>query len=196
MLEKYFESKITLSQFRNGPGGRWLDGFARSLHEDGYSWWTARSYLRAAHHFSHFLTHKGVGLVAVRTESIVEFQRHLKHCRCPKTMSRKKDDTVLGAKCFLRYLWATGAVAQPAKQSWSPLVKGFRHWLRGHRGVSDTTLSRYSAAAAELLRELGDDPGQYDAKCLRYPSPHRSNANASQRYLSIRHWKRPAPSLR
>jgi len=46
-------------------------------------------------------------------------------------------------------------------------VQGFRHWLSRHRGVSETTLSRYSAAAAELLRELGDDPSQYDAKRLR-----------------------------
>ena len=47
MLEKYFESKFTLNQLRNGPGGQWLDGFAGSLLEDGYSWWTARAYLRS-----------------------------------------------------------------------------------------------------------------------------------------------------
>ncbi|MCP4605222.1 MAG: tyrosine-type recombinase/integrase [Proteobacteria bacterium] len=77
------------------------------------------------------------------------------------------DDTVRGAKCFLRYLWTTGVVPKPEEQPWPPLLKGFRHWISHHRGVCETTLSRYSAAAAELLRELGNDPGQYDAKCLR-----------------------------
>ena len=167
MLEKYFESKFTLNQLRNGPGGQWLDGFAGSLLEDGYSWWTARAYLRSVHHFCHFLTNKGVALVAVRSESIAEFQRHLKHCRCPKTMSRKKDDTVRGARCLLRYLGAIGAVSQPEENPWPLLVKGFRRWLRDHRGVSETTRSRYSTAAAEILREVGDNPGQYDAQCLR-----------------------------
>ena len=167
MLEKYFESKFTLNQLRSGSGGQWLEGFAGSLLVDGYSWWTARAYLRAAHHFDHFLTSKGIGLVTVRSENIAEFKRHLKHCRCPKPMSRKKDDTVRGAKCFLRYLWAIGAVSQAEENPWPLLVKGFRRWLRDHRGVSETTCSRYSAAAAEVLSEVGDDPGQYDAQCLR-----------------------------
>jgi site-specific recombinase XerD len=47
------------------------------------------------------------------------------------------------------------------------VLQGFRHWLSHHRGASETTLSRYGAAAGELLTELGDDPGQYDAERLR-----------------------------
>lgn len=46
-------------------------------------------------------------------------------------------------------------------------MQGFRDWLKVHRGASETTISRYSAAAIELLRELGDDPDQYDAEHLR-----------------------------
>ena len=37
MLDQYFESPFTLEQLRNGPSGPLLGGFARSLHEDGYS---------------------------------------------------------------------------------------------------------------------------------------------------------------
>lgn len=50
MLEYYFEAPFTLEQLRNGPSGTWVDGFARSLHEDGYSW----TYLRAASHLGTF----------------------------------------------------------------------------------------------------------------------------------------------
>ncbi len=167
MLGKYFESPFTLEQLRNGPSGPLLGGFAQSLHEDGYSWWTARSYLRAAHHLGHFLRSEGIALVAVQLDTITVFRHHLKHCRCPKPRGNKTEDTVRGAKCFLRHLWTAGAVPQPVKQPWPPLVQGFRHWLSRHRGASETTLSRYSAAAGELLKELGDDPGEYDAKRLR-----------------------------
>jgi len=167
MLENYFESSFTLKQLRDGPSGPWLNGFALSLHEEGYSWWTGRTYLRAAYHLGHFLERKGVTIVAVQPETITEFRRHLKCCRCPKPRGRKSEDTVRGAKCFLKYLWAAGVVPQPARQLWPPLVQGFRHWLSRHRGASERTRSIYSSAAVELLRELGDDPGQYDAKRLR-----------------------------
>jgi site-specific recombinase XerD len=167
MLDKYFESSFTLNQLRKGPYGPWLGGFARSLHQDGYSWWTARTYLRAAHHLGHFLKSRDVAVVAVQPDTIAEFRRHLKRCRCPKPRGRKTEDTVRGAKCFLRHLWNAGVVTRPAKQPWPSLVHGFRDWLRNHRGVSETTLSRYSAAAVELLRDLGGDPGQYDAERLR-----------------------------
>ena len=68
MLDKYLESPFSLEQLRNGPSGPWLDGFARSLHEDGYSWWTAQTYLRAANHFGHFLKRKHVALAAVQPD--------------------------------------------------------------------------------------------------------------------------------
>lgn len=62
MLDKYFRSPFTLEQLRNGPSGSLLGGFAGSLYEDGYSWLTARSYLRAAHHLGHFLRSEGLWL--------------------------------------------------------------------------------------------------------------------------------------
>jgi site-specific recombinase XerD len=167
MLDKYFESPFTLEQLRNGPSGPWLNGFGQSLHEDGYSWWIARMYLRVAHHLGHFLASKDIALTAVQPDTIVAFRRHLKYCRCPKPRGGKTEDSVRGAKCFLRYLWNVGVVARPEKQPWPPLVQGFRDWLKNHRGASETTLSRYSAAAVELLSVLGGDPSQYDAESLR-----------------------------
>ncbi|HEY5959720.1 MAG TPA: tyrosine-type recombinase/integrase [Polyangiaceae bacterium] len=167
MLDKYFEATFTLEQLRDGAGGSWLDGFAQSLHDDGYAWWTARTYLRAAHHLGHFVEIRGIDIVAVSPDVIIEFRRHLKRCRCPKPRGRKSEDTIRGAESFLRYLRSAGIIAEYARQSVPPLVDGFRHWLSFHRGASQTTLTRYGAAAVGLIEELGDDPGRYDAKGLR-----------------------------
>ena len=167
MLDKFFESPFTLEQLRNGPSGPWLNGFGQSLYEDGYSWWIARMYLRVAHHLGHFLASEDITITAVQPDTIIAFRRHLKHCRCPKPRGGRTEDSVRGAKCFLRHLWNAGIVTRPAKQPWPPLVQGFRDWLKNHRGASETTLSRYSAAAVELLSRLGGDPGKYDAESLR-----------------------------
>ena len=104
MLDKYFESPFTLQQLHDGPSGPWLGDFARSLHEDGYSWWTARNYLRAAHHLCNFAEGNDFSVVAAQLETIAEFRHHLKRCRCPKPRGPETEDTVRGAKCFLRHL--------------------------------------------------------------------------------------------
>lgn len=54
------------------------------------------------------------------------------------------------------------------------MVRGFCDWLSHHRGSSEITLSRYGAAVSALLTELGDDPSQYDAECLRSFLLHRA----------------------
>ena len=110
MLDKYFGSAFTLERLRHGPSSPLLDGFARSLHDDGYSWLTARAYLRASHHLGRFQQSKDIALVALQPDTIAVFRLHLKDCRCPKPRGSKTEDTVRGAKCFLRYLWNVGAV--------------------------------------------------------------------------------------
>jgi site-specific recombinase XerD len=167
MLDRFFESRFTQEQLRNGPNGPWLAAFARALHEQGYSWWTSRTYLRAAHHLGHFLRNRGVALVDVQPDIVVAFRLHLKRCRCPNPRGGMTEDTVRGVMCFLRHLRTTGTIAEPAQQPLPQPVAEFRHWLCCHRGLSETTLLRYSAAAVEFLSELGNDPDQYDAEHVR-----------------------------
>ena len=167
MLEKYFQSPFTLEQLRNGPSGSLLGGFAGSLHEDGYSWLTARSYLRAAHHLGHFLRSEGIALVAVQPDTINVFRRHLDDCRCPKPRGRKTEDTIRGAKCFLRHLWIAGVVAQPVKQPWPPLVQGFQSVdhleaivliALGELGLVDVEAAWLQAERDKLVRAAAGAP--------------------------------------
>ena len=167
MLHQYFQSPYVLNQLKNGVNGAWMDGFASSLHEAGYSWWTTRAYLRAAHHFGHFIEERQIALTDDGVDTVALFQKHLRDCRCPRPRGGRQQDTMRGVRCFLAHLWTNGTVPRPPKKSYAPLVHGFRHWLSRHRGVSESTLNRYSSAATELVTKLGDDPGQFDAKRLR-----------------------------
>ena len=168
MLDTYFESPFTLAQLQNGPSGPWLGGFARSLHEDGYSRLTARTHLRSAHHLGHFLHSEDIALVAVQPDTITVFRRHLKHCRCPKPRGRRTEETVRGAKSVFSGIFGMPArVPRPTQPPRPPLAQGFGEWLKVHRGAAETTILRYRAGAIELLGELGSDPSRYDAESLR-----------------------------
>ena len=167
MLEAYFESPFTLDRLRKGPSGAWLDGFAEALQQDGYSWWTARCYLRSADHLGHFLQLQGTQTIELKPESVVSFRAHRGRCRCPRPNGGVTDGTVRGARCFAKHLWSTGVASGPPEQPSPAMVQGFRHWLQQHRGVSERTATVYGEAAAELLREVGADPSQYDAGQVR-----------------------------
>ncbi len=59
MLEFYFENPITLNRLRLGPSGRFIDSFSGCLKIAGYSWWTARVFLRAADHIGRYAAAQG-----------------------------------------------------------------------------------------------------------------------------------------
>ena len=174
MLEVYFESPFTLNTLRNGPCGAWLDGFAAALQEHGYTWWTGRHYLRAAHHLGHFLKNQERSVAGLDPSAAAgAFRSHLERCRCPRPNGGASENTVRGVKCFIRHLQDIGIAAEDVTEIRSPLVEGFRRWLDRHRGASETTVDRYGEAAAEILREVGADPVEYDAERLRSFVLHR-----------------------
>lgn len=167
MLEIYFETPYTLKRLRSGPSGIYIDGFAQSLAEDGYSWWTARKNLRCAAHLGRFAETVGTALSSVTRQTLKAFWEHLPSCRCPDSNGGATGETLRGAQCFVRYLQNSGMLKPEDSEQWHPLVASFRHWLQHHRGVADSTLNHYSRGATELIRCLGADISRYDAQCLR-----------------------------
>jgi hypothetical protein len=72
---------------------------------------------------------------------------------------------------FIRYLREQGALpprlvpASPTK-IW-PILGAFRTWMRGQRGVADSTLDTYQTSLVDLLKILGDDPKAFTAQAVR-----------------------------
>lgn len=172
MLEEYFSAPKTLRRLRAGPSAPYIDGFAATLQENGYAVASAVRYLRAAAHLGHFLASRGMRFAATDAGISEIFRRHLPNCCCPLSNGGTINyHVVFGVKRFHRYLVQLGVcpgeVTGVAEPSEPPLIAGFRHWLKVHRGAASPTVKQYCRGAGELLDALGADPGRWDARQVR-----------------------------
>ena len=159
MLETYFSTAKMLGHLRSGPSGRYLDGFAAALEQQGYGPETAVRYLRAAAHVGHVMAEQGASLADI---DLAAFSEHLRTCRCPRAKGgRRNHHTIYGARLFRRHLIEIGvcppAVAVAAHVE-PQVVTDFKTWLRKHRGASDATIRLYARDAAGLMTALVSDP--------------------------------------
>ena len=171
MLEKYFSAPKTLRRLRSGISGTHIDAFADDLERDGYSPASAVRYLRAAAHLGCFVQRRGGALADIDFNTLHVFAGHLRRCRCPHFKRAKISyHACFGVKLFHRRLVRSGICpSEPVRdENADPaLVTAFRDWFQMHRGVNPPTLRQYARGAAELLRALGEDVGQWTAHAVR-----------------------------
>jgi site-specific recombinase XerD len=172
MLETYFVAPKTLRRLRAGPSGPYIDGFASSLEQDGFSDACAVRYLRAAAHLGHFMQQQGRVLTDTDSSTALAFFHHFASCQCPHSNGgRRNHHTYFGAKRYREHLVKIGVCQDGAKSELPKpepaLVVGFRHWLRKHRGVADSTVEQYARGANELIKALGNDPVGWTATGVR-----------------------------
>ena len=195
MLERYFSAPKTLKRHRTGPSAPYIDGFASTLQENGYSAASAVRYLRAAVHLGHFLDSTGESFADIDAGISESFRRHLPSCRCPLPNGGTiNHHVVFGVKRFHRYLVQLGVCqSEPApvtESSEPPLIAGFRHWLEVHRGAAPPTVKQYCRGAGELLDALGADPSRWDPRQVRAlflgRADHGGAATVEQRVTAVR----------
>ncbi len=171
MLEHFFSAPSALEHFRSSNIGGHLDGFAGYLKQGDYSRSKACKHLHAAAHLVYFLQQNNVTFESLEPKDLEHFQQHLVQCDCPKPNGGIGKDVLKGASVFYEYLRGLGTFSaideSEAKATQPPLLQSFRHWLKQHCGVSESTLRLYSHGVAQLVSALGDDPSQYNAHTLR-----------------------------
>ena len=112
MLESYFSAAKMLGHLRSGPSGPYLDCFAATLEQQGYSPATAVRYLRAAAHLGHVMAKQGARPGDI---DLAAFDKHLRTCRCPRSVGgRRNHHTTFGAKLFRRHLVEIGVCRSTA----------------------------------------------------------------------------------
>ena len=195
MLENYFSAPKTLKRLRTGPSAPYIDGFALTLQENGYSVGSAIRYLRAAAHLGHFLDVRGMSFTDIDAGISETFRRHLPSCCCPLSNGGTiNHHVVFGVKCFHHYLLQLGVCpseSTPTPEAIEPTpITGFRHWLEVHRGASPPTIKQYCRGASELLDALSDDLGRWDVHQVRAFFLQRADqggaATAEKRVTAVR----------
>jgi site-specific recombinase XerD len=171
MLEKYFSAPKTLRRLRAGVSGPQVDAFADDLERDGYALSSAVQYIRGAAHLGCFVQRKGGALQDINLSMLESFNHHLRHCRCPHFKRGKIGyHQHFGAKLFHHHLLARGVCPSGPVQNPTPspaIVTSFCNWFRTHRGAKEPTLRLYARGATDLLRTLGEDISQWNAKTVR-----------------------------
>lgn len=173
MLEKHFSDPRTLRRLRAGLSGPYIDGFAKSLAEEGYAHATAIRYIRAAARLGVFVQRRNGVLTEIDVNTLQAFRRHLIYGRCPRGSGGKTGyHAYFGVKLFHRYLIQRGICPSPppasgAEHDVPSLVSSFATWYQRHRGIAQPTVRLYSRGATELLAALGKDVRTWSPQDLR-----------------------------
>lgn len=170
MLSEYFEAPERIRAIRSGPSGALIEGFAKQLFQRGYAEISARRHIRAAEHFVRWAISRGLSHHDLDGRVLERFGDHLSRCRCGRYCCANHVEVLAGARLFLTHL--QGVDEPPIRgaqrvQAEPDLLKSFCAWMREQRGTSDRGLYNYSLPIRELIRRIGGDPSELDARCLR-----------------------------
>jgi len=168
MIDRCFESPLTLRRLAEGPAGPFLDGFAEALVAQRYSLDARRRYLRTASHFGEWAARSGTKVVNLDEDSVARFVRHLSRHRRRGNKYCRYSRAPFQARRFLRYLRESGVVASCAPDAHqSAMVIEFVAWMRDQRGLTAGSIAGIVRKVQAFLDAMGEDPERFDAIGLR-----------------------------
>jgi len=153
-----------------GPLRPFVDQFTGHLVSLGHTALTVRGYGDAARHFAVWLQELGIAITNVDGDICADFANH--RCRCPggRRSHRVSAKYARRAARFVRFLAECDVVGRsvlPVPTPLEPRVVQFQDWLRHHRGIATSTISKHGRMVTRLLAALGADPARYDAALIR-----------------------------
>jgi len=140
-----------------------IDGFRSWLQRNGYQPTTIVEVTRLLACWADWLRSSGFTLDNI----VAGFDASAAVFKGSRTMRAPRGAGAL----FIRYLREQGALPPPSvppspTKIW-PILGAFRTWMRGQRGVTDSTLDTYQTSLVDLLKILGDDPKAFTAQAVR-----------------------------
>ncbi len=156
---------------------RLLDAFLASLRRDGYATATIELYGHGCGGLIVWLHLSRLRLCDLSPEVIARFRRRQIVCSIPGVFCGQESRCPATAyetelRGFLKHLVSIGRI-EPFEQNPDektpppPRLERFGDWLERHRAISPESIRQYVRLIAEMLPDLGDDPGAYDAALIR-----------------------------
>lgn len=184
MLAHFYSDPKALLRIRSAPSERYLDGFAATLKQAGFSHDCAQRHLRAAVHLDAWQRGRGYALAELDETGVSRFKAHLPGCGCESFKPTNERGT--GAGLFLRYLREIEMVSPAAEPvltgaAATPLFQGFCDWMRRHRGAREATLQAYGRIIVDAVHALGDKPEDYRVAALRAFVLDRANRHGKSK---------------
>jgi len=169
-MSEFFRSPFRISQIRAGQHGPLLDGFIQELQQAGFAEVTARGHIRAAEHLLHWANRKAIAPLTLNDDTVTDFVRHLRRCRCKSFGHTHQRELRTGARLFVGSLRRAGLLPPSPTQAIlddPPILVLFCDWMHKNRSTSDATLLNYCRHLRALLTMVGDDASKFEARGLR-----------------------------
>lgn len=147
----FFEDQETISRFHLHPLGKYLDDYAKWLHDRGYCWDAARAKIRNVARLSPWLKRHGIAAKDLRWEHIQDYLQ----MRPRKSPPFNRQDKA-NLKQFLLYLQAQDVLFKPVVVELKPvekMVAEYRDYLLKERALSQETALQYCRYVNRFLLE-------------------------------------------
>lgn len=169
MLTTYFKSLSTISRYRAGSAGPYLDQFVAWLTDHGYRRVSIRRHVREVAQFAAWFDASGSDAALPDHTILAKLRAHLAEQGRERYACGLYRHIYQSARVYVRFLEEIG-LACPVEKNGTvdafPLFAEFCDWMRAHRGTRDITLNTYHLPITTLLRTLGA-PATYSAPALR-----------------------------
>lgn|GEM_PF-3237193 len=169
MLTDIFAQGSTVSRLRNGIAGAYLDDFTGWLVKRSYTESTIRSYVYAAVRLLAWVKTAGYDIPNLNQVSLDGYRKQLVATDLSGNRNGERSNAYCGARRFVLFLQEKGIVQNTlGLLAESPPIEAFCHWMRQHRGVTESTLAAYRPVVCALIRTIGALPSSYTAGKLRH----------------------------
>ncbi len=193
MPTAYIYEKLSISRFRGGVIGGYLDNYVDWLKDGGYSPDTIVSYLISAERFLEWMKMSGNKQSSLDDRTVADYRAVL---RKHKSVDYYDGGNLYcGARRLVIFLRSTGKIPVEICSE-QPLLKEFRSWMNEQRGTAVSTLEIYSRQLRRFLKAVGYRPEEYDARQLRQfvlsnaestPSTHSMGTESGDLHRQISH---------
>ena len=169
MISKYFNTARTIQEFRSGSIGAYIDGFAKSLDDTGFTRHTIRGHLRAAVHLGRWMDDKCIPLGSLDRGVLKRFRRHLSQCHCDSRSKGVFPRALSAIEHLLTHLQNISVLQDDSTidPPFAEISKRFNAWMINQTGVLPRTALKYQKDLIPFLVKLGEDPRTYNAAKIR-----------------------------